>query len=41
MIADEDLRENDLRLLSVDNEVVVPTNMHIRFIITSLDVLHS
>jgi heme/copper-type cytochrome/quinol oxidase subunit 2 len=40
------LQENDLdighfRLLEVDNRVIVPTNIHIRLMITSSDVLHS
>jgi cytochrome c oxidase subunit 2 len=40
MIADEDLELGQLRLLEVDNRVVVPANTHIRVIITSADVLH-
>lgn len=41
MIAENDLEEGQLRLLEVDNRVVLPTNMHIRVLITSGDVLHS
>lgn len=41
MIAEDDLEEGQLRLLEVDNRVVLPTNMHIRVLITSGDVLHS
>jgi cytochrome c oxidase subunit 2 len=40
MIADDDLEEGQLRLLEVDNKVVLPTNTHIRLLITSSDVLH-
>jgi len=41
MVAEEDLEEGQLRLLEVDNRVVLPTKMHIRVLITSGDVLHS
>lgn len=41
MVPEEDLEEGQLRLLEVDNRVVVPTNTHVRMIITSGDVLHS
>jgi cytochrome c oxidase subunit 2 len=41
MIADEDLKPGQLRLLEVDNRVVVPVNTTIRVLITSNDVLHS
>ena len=41
MIPEEELNPGQLRLLEVDNRVVVPANTHIRFIITSADVLHS
>jgi len=40
MIADEDLDEGALRLLEVDNRVVVPAQTHIRVIVTAADVLH-
>lgn len=40
MIPEEDLNIGDLRLLEVDNKVVVPTNTNIRVIITATDVLH-
>jgi len=36
----EDLKVGDLRLLEVDNKVVVPTNTNVRVIITATDVLH-
>lgn len=41
MIPEDDLELGQLRLLDVDNRVVVPVNTHIRLIITSADVLHS
>ncbi len=41
MIPDDDLEPGMLRLLEVDNRVVVPVNTHIRMIITAADVLHS
>jgi len=40
MIKEEDLNFGDLRLLEVDNRLVVPVNTHIRVIITAADVLH-
>jgi cytochrome c oxidase subunit 2 len=41
MILEDDLDIGQFRLLEVDNRVVVPTNIHIRVIITASDVLHS
>ena len=41
MIADDDLEEGQLRLLEVDNRVLVPTDTHVRVLVTSSDVLHS
>ena len=41
MIPESDLETGDLRLLEVDNQLVVPTNTHVRCILTSADVLHS
>lgn len=41
MIPEDELEEGQLRLLEVDNRVVVPVNTHVRMIITSADVLHS
>lgn len=35
-----DATKGDLRLLEVDNKVVVPVNTHVRVIITAADVLH-
>ena len=41
MIPEEDLEVGHLRLLEVDNHLVVPVNTHIRVIISAADVLHS
>lgn len=41
MIPEEDLELGQLRLLEVDNRMVVPINTHIRVIVTAADVLHS
>nr|WCH57850.1 cytochrome c oxidase subunit 2 [Caulacanthus ustulatus] len=41
MIPEEDLTEGQLRLLEVDNRMVIPVNTHIRIIVTAADVLHS
>ena len=41
MIQDEDLQEGDLRLLTVDNPLVIPANKNIQILITAGDVLHS
>mmetsp|Transcript_12830 Transcript_12830/g.38698 ORF Transcript_12830/g.38698 Transcript_12830/m.38698 type:complete len:266 (+) Transcript_12830:1018-1815(+) len=41
MIAEEELLGGGLRLLEVDNRVVLPIKTHIRILITSADVLHS
>jgi cytochrome c oxidase subunit 2 len=41
MIPEDDLEFGQLRLLEVDNRVVVPAKTHLRMIVTSADVLHS
>jgi cytochrome c oxidase subunit 2 len=41
MIPEEDLEEGQLRLLEVDNRVVLPVQTHIRVLITARDVIHS
>lgn len=41
MILEDDLQLGQLRLLEVDNRVVIPSNTHVRIIITSADVIHS
>ena len=40
MVPESDLEEGQLRLLEVDNKIVVPVNTHIRLIVTSTDVIH-
>lgn len=41
MIPEEDLKTGQLRLLEVDNHVIIPISTHIRMIISAVDVLHS
>lgn len=41
MIPEDDLELGQLRLLEVDNRVVVPVNTHVRVLVTAADVLHS
>jgi cytochrome c oxidase subunit 2 len=41
MIPISDLNVGDIRLLEVDNQVLLPINTQIRVIITATDVLHS
>ena len=41
MIPDSDLELGQFRLLDVDNKVVVPTDTHVRLIVTGADVIHS
>ena len=41
IVPESDLEEGTLRLLEVDNRLYVPEEVHIRFIITSGDVIHS
>ena len=41
MIPEDDLSIGQFRLLEVDNNVVVPTNTHVRIIVSAADVLHS
>lgn len=41
MIEDKDLKPGQIRLLSVDNPVVVPVNTTVRILVTSGDVIHS
>ena len=40
MVPTDELEEGDLRLLEVDNQIVLPTFTHIRVVVTSEDVLH-
>jgi len=41
LIPSDELELGQLRLLEVDNRVIVPVNSHIRFIVTGADVIHS
>lgn len=41
IIPESDLEEGRLRILEVDNRVILPELTHVRFIITSGDVIHS
>jgi cytochrome c oxidase subunit II len=41
MIKDEELKPGQLRLLDVDNQLVVPAGKNIRILTTSADVIHS
>ena len=41
IIPESDLEEGGLRMLEVDNKVILPELTHIRFIITAADVIHS
>lgn len=41
MIPEDELELGELRLLEVDNRIVLPSNIHIRILVTAADVLHS
>jgi heme/copper-type cytochrome/quinol oxidase subunit 2 len=41
MISEDDLKEGDLRLLSTDNPLYLPSNVNLQVLVTSDDVLHS
>lgn len=41
MVTDDDLKPGMLRQLEVDKRLTLPTRTHIRFLVTSGDVLHS
>lgn len=40
MLPTDELNPGDLRLLEVDNRLVLPTDTHIRLVVTAADVLH-
>lgn len=40
IVPDSDLEEGRLRMLEVDNRVILPELTHVRFIITAGDVIH-
>jgi len=41
MVPEDELEVGELRLLEVDNRVVLPVATHIRVLVTAADVLHS
>jgi ubiquinol-cytochrome c reductase cytochrome b subunit len=41
LVPESDLEEGTLRMLEVDNRVIIPELTHIRFIVTAADVIHS
>jgi len=41
MILEDDLEFGELRLLEVDHRLILPSNTHIKVLVTSSDVLHS
>jgi cytochrome c oxidase subunit 2 len=41
MIPESDLELGQLRLLDVDNKMIIPVDCHIRLIVTGADVIHS
>ena len=41
MIPTSDLNNGDLRLLEVDNRIIVPIQTQVRVLVTAADVLHS
>jgi cytochrome c oxidase subunit 2 len=41
MLPQDELEEGQLRLLEVDNRVVLPINTHVRVLTTAADVIHS
>ena len=40
MLPEEDLEDGGLRMLEVDNRVILPELTHVRFVVTSSDVIH-
>lgn len=40
MLPEDELTTGDLRLLEVDNRMVIPVDTHIRLVVTAADVLH-
>jgi len=41
MVPEDDLAEGELRLLEVDNRIILPSRTHVRVLVTAADVLHS
>lgn len=40
MVPESDLEDGKLRLLEVDNRVMLPVDTHVRFVVTGADVIH-
>jgi heme/copper-type cytochrome/quinol oxidase subunit 2 len=41
LVPESDLEDGALRMLEVDNRVILPELTHVRFIVTAADVIHS
>lgn len=41
LVPESDLEQGGLRMLEVDNRIILPELTHVRFIVTSGDVIHS
>ena len=41
LVPESDLEDGALRMLEVDNRVIIPELTHVRFIVTAADVIHS
>lgn len=41
LVPESDLEEGGLRMLEVDNRIIMPELTHVRFIVTGADVIHS
>ena len=41
IVPESDLEDGALRMLEVDNRVIIPELTHVRFIVTAADVIHS
>lgn len=41
IVPESDLEKGNLRMLEVDNKVILPEFTHVRFIVTAADVIHS
>jgi heme/copper-type cytochrome/quinol oxidase subunit 2 len=41
LLSETEIAPDGLRLLEVDNPLVIPTHFYVRFLVTSVDVLHS
>ena len=41
LVPESDLEDGGLRMLEVDNKIIIPELTHVRFIVTGADVIHS